>query len=708
MSQQTRHLYVFGPYRLAVAERLLLRAGDVVPLTPKAVDLLIMLVENRGRLVTKKELMNAVWPDSFVEEANLSYNVSLIRKALGEGESGRRYIDTVPKRGYRFVAEVLDRVESDAEATAADLQSRQSGRRTWITRGAVGSLVILLVAVWFLGVRRPEIKEDQAPVKPAFTKLTEQAGLEHFPSLSPDGKSFVYSARTAGNWDIWWQRVGGANAVNLTPDSSADDTQPALSPDGERIAFRSDRNGGGIFVMGATGESVRRLSDFGFNPVWMPDGKEILCATNGIDNPASRHLGASQLWAINVGNGAKRLISKGDAVQPHCSPGGLRIAYWSLSSGGQPDIWTITATGGEAVRVTDDAFIDWNPVWSPDGRYLFFASDRKGSMNFWRVRIDERSGKVLGPPEAVTAPSGYCQHLTVSAEGSRLAFVQTFRKTGLQRVEFDFQSGVVEDEPVWIIQSARQAAQPDVSPDGAWLAFSSPGDREDLFVVRSDGAGLRQLTDDVHKERNPRWSPDGSRISFFSDRSGRYEIWTISPEGSGAQQITHTSGPAVNNPGVWSPDGKRIAFGVAGGTTYIADAGKHWNEQSAFAIPAIGESKSFFVAWSWSPDGHSLAGWSQPADGQPAPGIVVYSLRSGKLETLTDFGDRPVWLQDSKRLLFVGQGKLFLVDSRSKRVQEVLSVAPDQAGVFDLTPDNRHIYFVRVTSESDIGLLSFD
>lgn len=104
--EQTKHLYEFGSFRLDSDERLLMRGAEVVQVMPKAFDLLLALVENPGRLQEKEELLRRVWPDTFVEEANLSYNISFIRKALADGEDGQRYIETVPKRGYRFVAEV--------------------------------------------------------------------------------------------------------------------------------------------------------------------------------------------------------------------------------------------------------------------------------------------------------------------------------------------------------------------------------------------------------------------------------------------------------------------------------------------------------------------------------------------------------------------------------------------------------------------------
>src|SRR5262249_10988486 len=164
--------------------------------------------------------------------------------------------------------------------------------------------------------------------------------------------------------------------------------------DGEQIAFRSERNGGGIFVMGATGESVRRLADFGHNPAWSPDGKQIVFGAAEAQDSPDRYGSDSQLWVVNASNGEKRQLTKPnslpDAVQPNWSPHGHRIAYWA-SHGGQRDIWTVSADGADPVAVTQDLALDWSPVWSPDGNYLYFASDRGGSMNLWRVRIDERS-----------------------------------------------------------------------------------------------------------------------------------------------------------------------------------------------------------------------------------------------------------------------------------------------------------------------------
>ena len=116
----------------------------------------------------------------------------------------------------------------------------------------------------------------------SFTQLTFQAGDLSYPSVSPEGQSFVFARDSDGDLDIHLQRVGGTNPINLTADSKADDSEPAFSPDGSQIAFRSARDGGGIFLMGATGESVKRLTDAGYNPAWSPDGTEIVYSTESI------------------------------------------------------------------------------------------------------------------------------------------------------------------------------------------------------------------------------------------------------------------------------------------------------------------------------------------------------------------------------------------------------------------------------------------
>ena len=575
------------------------------------------------------------------------------------------------------------------------------------------ALVALLsiAALVFIALRRLPPKEAATLVRNlSFAQLTDQPGTELFPSLSPDGKSVVYASKSSGNRDLYVQRVGGKNPRNLTADSTADDTQPAFSPDGERIAFRSEREGGGIFVMGATGEAVRRLTDFGYHPAWSPDGREAAFSTHDIEDPNDRSLERSDVWIVNVATGEKRQLTGetvGDAAQPQWSPSGARIAYWSRRKGGQRDLWTIPAAGGTPVAVTDDADFDWNPVWSPNGRYLYFASDRGGQMNLWRVPIEESTGKVTGPLESLTTPSPYAQHVSFSHDGRRAVYVSKVSTKNILKAEFNPDTAAFTAEPVAVTKGSKHTAQPDLSPDGAWFVYSTQGDKqEDLFIVDKDGASVpRQLTDDHFKDRHPRWSPDGKRIVFYSDRSGGYEAWTINRDGSGLKQMTFNSGLAVIYT-FWSPDGSRLAYNLRDESCWIIDAGKPWAEQTPQRVPNPPDPSDAFRAFSWSPDGRKLGGWiNSPVEHQ---GIVLYNFETKQFERITDFGSRPLWLNDNRRLLFRDAGKLFLVNSETKKVQEIAIHSPLPVVEYGLTDDNRTLYYTLDSTEADVWLLNFE
>ena len=580
-----------------------------------------------------------------------------------------------------------------------------SNRRRRLNRAlalAAGGVILLAGLSYMLLQLVRQAAQNAPPPRTTFTQLTFQSGIEFFPSLSPDGKWIVYASSASGNTDIYLQSVSGQNPINLTKDSTANDRQPAFSPDGERIVFRSERQGGGIFVMGRTGEFVKRVSDTGYNPAWSPDEEEVVFATENITTSPYGRAGISELWAVKLATGEKRLLFKGDAVQPRWSPHGHRIVYWGFSKETtQRDIWTIPASGGEPLAVTSDAQLDWNPVWSPDGKYLYFSSDRGGSLNLWRVPMDEASGKVLGSPEPITTPSAFVAHLSVSSDGRRIAYAALTTTGNVQKVAFDSTLGAVKETPARITSGSNVIANQDVSRDGEFLVFSTVFPQEDLFISRSDGSGLRQLTNDEARDRGPRWSPDGNRIAFYSNRGGNYQAWAINPDGSGLQQLT-TGGLGIVWP-IWSPDGSRMAVTDVS-TVSIFEPGRPWKDQTIQTLPKLTD-RDKFSAFSWSPDGQRLAGTLGATVN--APGIVLYSLSSGTYQRLTDTGLGPVWLPDSRRLLYVNQGKILIVDSQSKKSKEVLSVAPEniRSGL-SLSQDGRQLYFNCGSNEGDIWLLT--
>ena len=326
---------------------------------------------------------------------------------------------------------------------------------------AIAALAVLAavgLALWYVYLSRPRTPDWTRATR---VQLTDQPGTEYFPTLAPDGKNFVYASRVGGNWDLFLQRVGGRNATPLTPDTPSDESQPAFSPSGDRIAFRSNREPAGIYVMEATGENVRLVVAEGHHPSWSPEGTEIVYSTSGRDMPTTRTTVPSALWVVSLETGAKRLLTQTDAIQPSWSPHGHRVAYWFMPPNvGRSDIATVPSGGGDAVVVTRDAATNWNPVWSPDGKFLYFASDRRGNMSFWRVEIDEETGEVRGEPEAVGTPSTFNRHLSFSRDGKRLLYVQTSQQSNIKAVGFNPKTEKVSGEPVWVTRGDRQISRP--------------------------------------------------------------------------------------------------------------------------------------------------------------------------------------------------------------------------------------------------------
>jgi eukaryotic-like serine/threonine-protein kinase len=420
---------------------------------------------------------------------------------------------------------------------------------------AVGALICIAGYTIASRYRQTRIASP-VPLSVVFSKLTSQPGVEWFPSLSPDGKWVVYSGSDSGSHQIYLQSVSGQTPLDLSRDTTVDDDQPAFSPDGEQIAFRSSRDGGGIFVMGRTGEAVKRITHIGFHPSWSPDGTQLAFTAENVELYPQNSVGQSGLWIVKVSTGEIRRLYEGDAVLASWSPHNQRIAYTHrLGNPTQSAIWTIPVSGGTPKPVTRERATSWNPVWSPDGRYLYFSSDRRGSMNLWRVPIEEASGETRGEPEAITAPAPYLAHPSLSADGKDVAFTSALVTANIQRLSLD-PSGAIKDEPAWVTTGSLRWSNPDPAPDGNWLAMYSLVQPEGhLYLVHSDGTGMRQLTSDSAIDRMPRWSPDGNWVACFSNRSGRLELWKIRPDGSDLQQLTEDGAGYL----AWAPDGSRIA-----------------------------------------------------------------------------------------------------------------------------------------------------
>lgn len=621
-------------------------------------------------------------------------------------------IDPMPPGLDRIVrkclaAEPADRYQH-SEDLLVDLRSQRVSaarpRRWWIPAAALG-IAGAAAGLWFWN---RAVFEEPVP-RFSFTQLTDQPGFETSPSLAPDGKSFVYVSARSGNRDIYLQRVGGSNPQNLTQDSSVADDSPAFSPDGERIAFRSVREGGGIFIMGATGEAVRRLTDFGFNPAWSPDGRQIAFALDYVTSAPEIRITVSKIWIVDVASRAKRVLVESDSVQPNWSPHDKRVAYWGRPGRrDQADIFTVAlAPGSKPVAVTQDAALDWNPVWSPDGKYLYYLSDRDGTRNLWRVRIDGDSGQVLSPPRSITLPSARTTAFSISKSGREMVFVQSNVTSNLQKIGFDPVRETVTGVPVAITQGAKQYRSPSASPDGGWLTFTSRGKQEDIYTVRTDGSQLRQLTSDPEPDRWPIWSPDGKRIGFESIRNGRQQLWTVNADGTGLQQITFESEGEPWLP-VWSPDGKKTAYFDRGKlASFILENGIPWDRQRPAPLEAAAMVPRFMVR-AWSPDGNLLAGHNFGGNEDAKITLYIYDLRKHEFRAIKagTEGTNPAWLADSRRFLYTANGKIHLLDTVTGRTREIASAASYQVdrGI-SVAPGGGTIYFTATVGESDIWLM---
>lgn len=609
----------------------------------------------------------------------------------------KRALEKNPEDRYQTVSELRAELEKINET--ASLSQSHSIVNSLKFIAPIVVLILISAVIYFAYFRNPfesEIKFSN------YTQLTSQKGEEIFPNLSPDGKSILYSRRDGGNWDIYLKKIGEEKGINLTANSLSDDFQAAFSPDGKQIAFHSERDGGGIFLMDTAGGNVRKVSDFGFLPGWSPNGQEIAFTKTTFFSPVENFNWGGGMWILNVRTGEKREILQGDVFQPSWSPNGETITFWSVEEGGVRKIKTISPNGDRVSDVTTDNALNWNPVWSPDGKTLYFASDRGGSMNFWRIAIDQKNGKTQGNPEPFTTPSIYSGNLTFASDSKTFAFAQQIKSANIFQAVFDDKEEKIAPNPFEITPGRKINQNPSVSPNGEWIAFDAVKDKqEDIFVIKTDGTNLLQLTNDLYKDRAPRWSPDGSELIFYSDRSGKYESWVIKPDGSGLRQIT-SDAAKTGLLAFWSPDGKRILQNIGGREPQIFDADGVKNIQ---LLPEK-DPKFSGMAFDWSPDGNKLAFLRLGKDTRDL-GVDVYSFSTQKFQDVTSSGDAPVWLKDSRRLIYVDRNKFFLFDTATGRKKELMSFPPDsELQSISLSRDNRFIYFALVSRESNLWVAS--
>jgi eukaryotic-like serine/threonine-protein kinase len=607
------------------------------------------------------------------------------------------------------------RTLTETQTSVTVLPAPRAARRL-LSPAGIGVLAAMLIAgvagSVLLGMRGGESHSNPR----IFKQLTFGDGIEMFPSLAPDGKSFAYVSSQSGNRDIYVQRVDGRTAINITSDSRDDDSEPAFSPDGSQIAFRSEREGGGIFIMGVTGESPHRLTDFGHNPSWSPDGSRIVVSTVGADLRPHLHQADGSLWIIEVRAGAKRLLvqaraggARFDALQPSWSPHGKRIAFWGVSDQfAQRNLWTIDPDAAQpnqtVVQVTTDPALHWNPVWSPDGKYLYFGSDKDGTLNLWRIAMNEDTGTPSGNAEALSLPGSISGNFAFSQQG-QLVFTTVTRFYRLLAFPFDAKNGSVgHAQPLF--GGSLEILSFDISPDRQTIAFTTTGAQEDLFIANLDGSRLRQLTNDVWKDRAVTWSPDGKTLYFSSNREGAYDIWSMRSDGSSLARITdrgdlrRIGASHVNTPNL-SPDRQILAV-----VTELPTALVHLDRPLVRRIESIGKRLD---APKWSPDGTQLIGVSITKLASDS-GIALYSLPTRQFHNVLNRGFAPQWLPDGRHIVFFEKQRIGIIDLDSRHLTTSDFTPPPgvelDASIFPrLSQDGSTLYIRQTLEYGDIWMM---
>jgi Tol biopolymer transport system component/DNA-binding winged helix-turn-helix (wHTH) protein len=562
-----------------------LRKGDVrVGLQEQSLKVLVELLERPGDLVTREQLRQRLWPNgTFVDfEHGLNAVINRLREALGDSADSPRFIQTVPRRGYRFIAPVdgaLVNARTEDLASMAVLQAPLPERRSraWIAGWTARALLLLLVlvaATWLLR-RTPPGKEPPSRVVP----LTRLAGKEAWPAFAPDGEqvAFAWSGEKFDNTDIYVTLVGSSTVRRLTTDP-ADDYAPAWSPDGRRIAFlRRVGRGARVHVVSAVGGPDQPVSDFPVGAThqvslvtvhitWSPDGRYVVAG----HDPLAAAGASAGLYLVPIDGGPVRAITRPKSptfhFSPMFSPDGRRMAFASCDTRGLDSTWLMPGNCSVATVGVDPGFgpagavrtLTSQPVdpagmaWSRDGKSILFVGQGSSSVNLWRLWIDGTR-----EPEIVELAGGHAEHPAAATSRDRLVFSRHDWDMHLYR----FAPGKPLER---VAASSSSEGDPHFSPDGRRIAFRSHrSGQAAIWVAAADGSDPRQLTS--HQwgwQGSPNWSPDGRTIAFDAhDPDDHVHVWTIPAEGGTPRRITKPTGDQTVP--TWSRDGKWIYFSEA-------------------------------------------------------------------------------------------------------------------------------------------------
>ncbi len=462
-------------------------------------------------------------------------------------------------RDVAFALETLSAASSTPTSTAG--AQAPAPARSSIARVAIGAVIVAGVAAagWFAASKLGWVPASSTATVPiaigAAVQLTTDVGLEVDAALSPDGKLLAYSAGLATGMRIYIRPVAGGRTLTLSEGAAAIEYQPRWSPDGSEILYLTPD---GLFVASALGGASRRVATGVVqSAAWSPDGKRMLIAR------------ATSLVVLTLDGGAEQTLVDGPefhscAWSPagdwvSCVAGNVFGAIPGLNFGNVAPsaIVLVPPAGGAAVTVADRTAANTSPAFSPDGRHLYFVSNREGPRDIYAVDLrGARAGALAA--QRITAGMGV-HSIAFDARQQRLAYVSYAARANIWWLPIagtgtvDASAGKPLTTGSQIVESMR------VSMDRQWLLFDSTLNvNAEAYRVPLAGGAAQQLTSHPADDFAPDLSPDGREIAFHSWRSGSRDIYVQAIDGGSVQTVTST--PAQESYPIWSPDGTRILF----------------------------------------------------------------------------------------------------------------------------------------------------
>jgi Tol biopolymer transport system component/DNA-binding winged helix-turn-helix (wHTH) protein len=665
MNRQTNHFYEFGSFRFDPEEHTLVRDGQPVSLPPRVTETLFLLLQNAGHLVEKDKLIKAIWTDAVVEEGNLNKNIFILRKTLGQWDGGREYIETVPKRGYRFVASVTrgsytepaEPVEAvqpsptNESAGTPSPASKVTAARPTVARFGWEILVIVLLSglVFFaLGVTLLWLIRPLPPPRVLSTTQLTHDGLTKTGVLTDGSRLYITETTGSKQFLVQASAAGGESTVISTPFDSI--VTSDISPDHSQMLV-ADAVGPKyefpVWVLPLPGGSPRRLGNVVARcdtwsaqgwATWSPDGRQVAFAKG------------SDIYLANAdGSNPKKLITlSGYASEIRFSPDGthLRFTLRHFQNNRSAWIFDIRVDGTDLHPLLPgwhSSFSHMAGDWSRDGRYYFFTyCDGSNSCSIWTTR--ERHGffsrQPSSPIQLTNGPMSVYFN-GISRDGRRIFAGGWTARSEIVR----YDPGSHQFVP---FLGGISAAELDFSRDGKWVAYVSHPNST-LWRSHVDGSERRQLTSAASWVLMPRWSPDGTQIAFVDDQTGPlWKMFLISAQGGTPQEVLAENEHQMDPN--WSPDGRQLVFGrvpwLKGSGDKIAIQTFDLDSKKLSIIPG---SENLFAP-RWSPDGKYLAALS--VTGKK---LLLYDFKTQKWsDWVSESGDieHPEWSRDGKYIYY--------------------------------------------------------